>query len=546
MSLEELYTEAGQDANSGQYADAIRKLEMILTHEIGADDKANVCALLGGLYLMVGNDEQGVRRLEEALAVAPNNAAGWSNLSEGLRRLGRLDEAVEASRKALTLKPDDVDAYNNMGIALQDQGELDDAIASWRRALSLKPDHAEAYNNIGIALQDLGELDDAIASFRKALSLKPDFAEAYNNMGIALQDQGELDDAIASYRKALSLKPDYAECHNNLSGLKKFSKEDEQFIQMQNLYLDSNITEDQRCNLCFALGKASEDLNEFEMSFKYLVEGNSLRKKLLSYNVHQEIKLFDQIKNTHLSLEKNAVKNINILDKPTPVFILGMPRSGTTLVEQIISSHSEVTGAGELNYVEQFGGTTATGISKANTENLVDFREKYLENLQHISNGSPIVTDKMPPNFRYIGLIFSAFPDAKIVHVKRIPAATCWGNYKQKFRNKDLGYCYNLDDLITYYGLYRDLMQFWEERYGDRIYNLNYETLTINQKDETRKLIQYLGIEWQEACLAPQDNKRSVETASNIQIRQKIYQGSSQEWKKFEPFLNGAFNDLGD
>jgi tetratricopeptide (TPR) repeat protein len=546
MNLQDLYTEAVEDANSGQYEDAIRNFELILTHEMGADDKANVCALLGGLYLMVGNNEQGVRTLEEALAVESNNAAGWSNLSEGLRRLGRLDEAVEASRRAITLMSDDADAYNNLGIALQDQGNLDDAITSWRKSLSLNPDHAEVYNNMGIALQDLGELDDAIASFRKALSLKPDFAEAHNNLGSALQDQGKLDDAITSYGKALSLNPNYADCHNNLSGLKTFSEEDEQFIQMKNMYLDIDLTEDQRCNLCFALAKASEDLNELEMSFKYLAEGNLLRKNLLSYNVSQDIKLFDQIKNTQLSLENNVVKNIKTSDKPTPIFIVGMPRSGTSLVDQIISSHSDVTGAGELIYVEQFGGTIATGISKADTENLVDYREKYLEKLQHISNGSPLVTDKMPLNFMYIGLIYSAFPEAKIVHVKRNPAATCWGNFKQKFSSKYFSYCYNLDDLVTYYGLYRGLMQFWEEQYGDRIYNLNYEALTMNQEDETRKLIQYLGLEWQEACLSPQDNKRSVGTASNKQIRQKIYQGSSQEWKKFEPFLNGAFNNLGD
>ncbi|MDB4173165.1 tetratricopeptide repeat protein [bacterium] len=300
MNLQKLYTEAAQDANSGQYKEAIRKFELILTHEMGADDKANVCALLGGLYLMVGNNEQGVRTLEEALAVESNNAAGWSNLSEGLRRLGRLDEAVEASRRAITLMSDDADAYNNLGIALQDQGKLDDA--------------------------------------------------------------------ITSYGKALSLNPNYADCHNNLSGLKTFSEEDEQFIQMKNMYLDIDLTEDQRCNLCFALAKASEDLNELEMSFKYLAEGNLLRKNLLSYNVSQDIKLFDQIKNTQLSLENNVVKNIKTSDKPTPIFIVGMPRSGTSLVEQIISSHSDVTGAGELIYVEQFGGTIATGISKADTD----------------------------------------------------------------------------------------------------------------------------------------------------------------------------------
>jgi tetratricopeptide (TPR) repeat protein len=216
LTLEELYTAAVQDANRGQYAEAIRKLELILTHEIGADDKANLSALLGSVYLMVGNNEQGVRRLKEALSVVPNNSESWTNLSEGLRRLGRLDEAVEAARQALTLKPDHADAYYNMGVALKDQGKLNDAIASYRKALTLKPDYAEAHYNMGVALKDQGKLDDSIASYRQALTLKPDYAEAYYNMGGALHGQGKLDDSIASYRQALTLKPDYAEAHDNM------------------------------------------------------------------------------------------------------------------------------------------------------------------------------------------------------------------------------------------------------------------------------------------------------------------------------------------
>ena len=216
MTLQELYTAAVQDANSGHYAEAIRKFELILTHEIGAGDKANVSALLGSVYLLVGNNERGVRNLEEVLAAAPNNAAVWSNLSEGLRRLGRLNEAVEASRKALSLKPDHAEAHINMGNALQAQGKLDDAIALYRKALTLMPGYAEAYFNMGNALKDQGKPNDAIASYRQALTLKHDYAEAYNNMGLALQEQSKVDDAIASYRQALTLKPDYADGYYNM------------------------------------------------------------------------------------------------------------------------------------------------------------------------------------------------------------------------------------------------------------------------------------------------------------------------------------------
>ena len=144
----------------------------------------------------------------------------------------------------------------------------------------------------------------------------------------------------------------------------------------------------------------------------------------------------------------------------------------------------------------------------------------------------------------YVGLIYSTFPDAKIIHVKRDPSATCWSNYKQYFPVNGNGYCYDLKDLVTYYGLYQDLMEFWQEECGDRIYNLDYDKLTLNQEEETKKLIEYLDLAWEEACLSPQDNKRSVNTASNLQIRKKVYQGSSQQWRKYESFLMDAFDDL--
>jgi len=148
----------------------------------------------------------------------------------------------------------------------------------------------------------------------------------------------------------------------------------------------------------------------------------------------------------------------------------------------------------------------------------------------------------MPHNFLYIGLIATAFPEAKIVHVKRDPAAVSWANFKQYFSSKELGYCYALDDIISYYGLYENLMEFWESSLGKIIYNLDYELLTVNQENETRNLIEFLGLDWDEKCLSPQNNTRGVSTASNTQVRKKVYQGSSQQWKKYEPFLSGAFD----
>ena len=221
-----------------------------------------------------------------------------------------------------------------------------------------------------------------------------------------------------------------------------------------------------------------------------------------------------------------------------------MPRSGTTLVEQIISSHSEVSAAGELIFVKKFGFTLATQPTSVNTTAVSEFRQKYLSELSKVSKGKQFITDKMPQNFLFIPLICAALPEAKIIHVQRSAAATCWSNYKQYFVSDSIGYCYDLHDVVSYYKLYDDLMNFWQAEYRDRIYNLNYESLTTDQTNQTRKLIDHLELTWEEACLSPHKNKRSVRTASQQQVRQKVYKGSSNAWRKYEPYLNGSFDKL--
>ena len=200
--------------------------------------------------------------------------------------------------------------------------------------------------------------------------------------------------------------------------------------------------------------------------------------------------------------------------------------------------------AGELKDISHYGSLLAQGVTEATSQTVSEFRKNYLCKLTKRSDGKHFVTDKLPQNFRYIALICSAFPEAKIVHVQRDTAATCWSNYKHYFPASGLGYCYDLDDVTDYYALYSDLMQFFQTFYSDRIYNLDYEKLTTDQNSESKNLIQYLGLEWENACLSPQENKRAVRTASQQQVRQKVYQGSSQQWRKYKPFLNGAFDRL--
>jgi hypothetical protein len=313
---------------------------------------------------------------------------------------------------------------------------------------------------------------------------------------------------------------------------------------MLELCRNEDMSEQHRCHIYFGLAKACEDLGNFEQAYAHYSRGNGLRRKLLNYDIHQDIELFEQLKSSYPEIEKNSLEPDKLSKNLKPIFIVGMPRSGTTLVEQIISSHSQVTGAGELNFVGQFGADIATGSTEANHKSLLKFRHNYLNKIQNFSDGNLIVIDKMPQNFRYIGLLAAAFPEAKIVHIKRNPSAVCWANYKQYFRSKSIGYCYAIDDVISYHKLYLNLMDFWKNTLSKKIYNLDYEQLTVYQESETRQVIEYLGLDWDKNCLSPQHNMRSVATASNIQVRRKVYQGSSIQWKKYQPFLNGAFDDL--
>lgn len=488
--------------------------------------------------------EESIACYERAIALNPNQASAYFNLGNTYVVLGQLEAAIENYKSALTLKPDYGEAHNNMANALRNKGNLPAAIESCRKALEIKPDYLDAYNTLGGVLQDQGELNSAIECYQTALKIEPDYAPAHNHLGVVYQDQGKSDAAVKSYQSAIEIDPNYAEAHRNLSTIYKYSAGDALIQQMQHLVKASNLTDSERCNLHFALAKAYRDTENTKKVFYHLTHGNSLRKKLLNYDFSQDQDLFNQLKSTQSVIAQHTIKHSDKPTQLTPVFILGMPRSGTTLVEQILSSHSQVTGAGESNDIHSLGSEISTDVSAVSNTNILAFRNAYLSTLAKRANSKPLVTDKMPLNFRYIPLICAAFPEAKIVHVKRRASATCWSNYQHYFPTSGLGYCYDLSDVTNYYKLYEDLIQTWEADCAERIYDLDYEKLTTDQEGETRQLLTYLGLGWDEACMNPQNNSRVVKTASQQQVKQKMYQGSSQAWLKYKHFLDGAFDTL--
>ncbi|MBF0281909.1 MAG: tetratricopeptide repeat protein [Zetaproteobacteria bacterium] len=449
---------------------------------------------------------------------------------------GRLARGINLIQQALAHDPNNADFHSNLARALHDQGNLAKAITHFEQALAIRPNFPEALCNFAKTLQDLEKPHEAIARYEQALAIRPNFPEALCNLGSALQEQGKLSEAIARYEQALAINPEYAEVQRNLSMLKTYQPDDPQIAVMQQVY--AHATQDSsRMQICFALAKANEDIQQIEKSFALYTEANQIRKRELGYNIEQDKQLFQRIKHTFSQpLSTPPIP----LGEEKPILIVGMPRSGTSLVEQILASHSALFGAGELDTLNDlvaryFLKVKASDFDLATASHQIT--STYLKTLNAINNGDRFITDKMPLNFRWLGFLMLAQPDIRIIHINRDPMAVCWSNFKRYFPAKGIGFAYDQADLAEYYRMHEELMQFWHSCFPDRIYELSYEKLTENQEEETRKLLDYCGLTWEPSCLEFEKNRRIVKTASAAQVRNKMYQRSSEVWQKFEPHL---------
>jgi tetratricopeptide (TPR) repeat protein len=507
-------------------------------------DFADAHCNLGNALRNMGKLDEAVASYHKALATKPEFAEAHNNLGNALTDLGRLEDAVVSYRKALAVKPNFAEAHSNLGNALQNLGKLDKAVASFHKALSIKPDYAEAHNNLGNALTDLGRPEDAVNSFRKALAIKPDSAAVHNNIGNALRDLGKLDEAVASYHKALDIKPDFAEARRHMARIKKYSEYDEDIRAMEQAYAKSAIKDEQRMHLAFSLGKAFEDLHQYDKAFDFFAEGNSIKRGSYSYSIDDHgnfFKKLEEVFDPFLFAKHQGTG----CDDVTPIFILGMPRSGTTLVEQILASHRQVHGAGELRTLRQIvysyfdKGKDVRFPESVRQVDSADFERSGVEYIQAIRKHSPdtrFITDKMPENFKYIGLIKLMLPDAKVIHCRRDPADTCLSIFKTLFTAKH-EYAHDLGELGRYHNFYRGLMEHWRSAIPGFIHEVQYEDMVADQAGQTRTLLEYCGLEWDDACLEFHKLDRPVMTASAEQVRRPIYRDSVQLWKRYETQL---------
>jgi len=466
--------------------------------------------------------------------------------------------AVQFIKRAIQLNPHNVTAHNNLGIAFRELNMIDEAVACFRKALSLEPNNTDAFHYLGIALQESNRLDEAVASYRKALAINPGLVNVYRDLGNALKQIGKTDEAIATYRRVLAIKPDSAEVYRSLSTVKKYREYNDDIRSMEELYDRQDLPDDQRMHLGFALGKAFADIKQYDKAFGFLAEGNRLKRKSYYYSIKSEHDFFERLKKTFSRSFLAAHQNIGNPDA-TPIFILGMPRSGTTLVEQILASHPHVYGAGELeilaDLIENLCGPDGYDakfpecIADLNSQEFKNLGTQYINKIRQHSAEALYITDKMPHNFLQVGLIKVILPSARVIHCLRDPMDNCLSIFKTYFGIKGThAYAYDMTEIGQYYKLYQSLMEHWERVLPGFMYNIRYEELVADQQSQTRSLLKFCGLPWSEACLSFERNNRTVRTASHAQVRQPVYTNSVKVWKHYgdqlEPLHKALSRDL--
>lgn len=472
-------------------------------------------------------------------------------LGASLLGQGKLNEALLIYKKLARLDPDNADTHYNAGVVLSMLERPQQAIIYYKKTIKLNPNYVGAYINCGNAYNEISDQEKAIAYYGGAINVDYNNAEAHYNMGAVLSGMGEIEKAITSYELSIQINNSYVEAHRNLSNIKEYKKGDPQIALMEELYLDRKSTEYDRKHLCFALFNAYEDLGEVDKSFNYLAEGNKYRKQELNYKIEVDRLLFSNIKSI-FSKEITPASVLSRKQQIKPIFIVGMPRSGTSLVEQIVASHRDVYGGGEIKTIDDIMESALSDVGIRNNniseeyinELVLNINSNWIEEVSLLDVSERVITDKMPLNFRWIGFILTAFPHAKIIHVNRKPIAVLWSIYKHYFSGKGNGYAYDMCDLSEYYKLYSNLMLFWRKQFNDRIYDVWYEELTEKQEEVSRNLLKFCDLEWDEKCMRFYETKRVVETASAMQVRKKMYKGSSTAWEKYKDYLYPIINNM--
>lgn len=531
----------------GNVAEAIACFEKSLAQD---PNSADTHFNLGAALHQQGKFEEAIDAYGQAIALEPANAAPHYNLGNALMALGRFEEAIAAYQTYLATEPANAGAQYNLGLALANSRQFEEAITTYRTAIKLQPQLLEAVVNLGTTLVEMRRSDEALAIYRQALKEAPNFIEAHYNLGNTLMGLGRFEEAETAFRHVLQQQPDFTMVHLRIADLKSFLAQDPDIAAMETKLAKPALSDQQAMHLCFALGKAYEDCEDYDRAFDHYARGNELKRATCTFDIAEEKAMTNRILNTFDKpfLTEHAVKGCA---SEKPIFIIGMPRSGASLIEQILASHSHVYGAGERKelayHAHRLGASserefpeTIRGLEAKDFER---FGQTYVDSMTRLAPDAQCIADKWLYNFRIIGLIHLTFPNAKILHAMRNPFDTCLSCYKHLF-DEERNFAYDLTELGRFYKLYERLMNHWRAVLPGRIFDVSYESLVEDPETVTRKVLDFCGLPWEAACLDFHKTERQVQIASVAQIRRPMTTKAVRHWRHYEHRLAPLFEAL--
>ncbi len=449
----------------------------------------------------------------------------------------KFKEAIIFYQKAIDFKKDYFEAYNNLATSQKNIGLKHEALENYKHAINLKENNLEAHYNLANLLYDEKRFEEARENYEKVIKIDNNFSQSYLSIGLINSVQGKFEEAKNYFLKAIEKDKFLTEAYVYYVSTRKIDKNDNIIKILEELINNNDLHPKHEQDISYALSKVYFDIDNIDLGFKFLTKAKKLYLKKINFSIEEEKISFQKVKN-YFSTKKFKMIDFKDTYKAYPIFIIGMPRSGTSLLEQIISTHSEVFGAGELRIMPRIFYDTNWN-EKTSPEELFRFvRREYLSNLGKINTSKKFIVDKMPFNFFAVGFILNSIPEAKIVHMSRNPMAVCWSNYKSNFfDNIGMDYAHKLESIAEYYLIYNEMMNFWRDKYPKRLIEIDYDKFVLDYETNSKLVIAQIGLNWENEILKFYKNKRVVETNSLLQVRDKVYQDSSQKWKKYEKYL---------
>tara|TARA_R110002096_G_scaffold154_20_gene872 strand:+ start:1495 stop:3021 length:1527 start_codon:yes stop_codon:yes gene_type:complete len=466
---------------------------------------------------------------------------------------GQLAVAESAYRTLIAEHIGNAEVYCRLAHICAQSGRRGEADVLWRKALAIDPASIDAQMSLAGSLQMAGKLERAKKAYRQVIKQHKDFHIAKYLLANILKSQGDIDKAKALYQEIMVQKPDYTQAHFTYAGVHRYTQRSDPHIDtMLGLYRRENLEPEGRIHLAFALGKAFEDIADYAQAFEYLQDGNERRHREFRYDIESDRLLFDGIIDTFSGAAIEQFRGSGT-ESNRPIFIVGMPRSGTSLVEKIVASHSAVFGAGELEYMFALGSQNV--LSKMNGPRRValgdfplgmfaEIGEAYLDRVAALDSNARHVTDKMPFNMMMIGLIKLVLPNAKIIHCVRDARDTCFSIFKQNFTSGSYRFAYDLKSIAQFHNQYMRLMRHWHAALPGEIYDVSYEQLVSDPTSAIRELLAACDLDFQDSCLQFQKTKAVVTTASASQVRRPMYTSSVGMWKNYKQFLEPMLDEL--